>query len=126
MTITRKLCTATLLSLAMASATLTGTQASQASLPFDGRWTVTVSAEGENCSSRNRVPINVAEGQVSYAGLFGAEAEGRVRPDGELTIRFAHRKDVVKATGALDGDSGTGRWVSPTRDCSGTWVAQKV
>ncbi|MEX0953812.1 MAG: hypothetical protein WDZ83_01215 [Rhizobiaceae bacterium] len=123
---TRKLCTSALLSLAIASAILAGTQASQASPPFDGRWTVTVSAEGENCSSRRGVPINVAAGQVRYAGLFGVKAEGRVRPDGDLTIRFAHRKDVVKATGALEGNSGSGSWVSPTRDCSGTWVARKT
>jgi hypothetical protein len=126
MPITRKLFTFTLLSLTLASTTLSGTQTSQASLPFDGRWTVTVSAKGENCSSRYTVPIKVAAGQVSYAGSFSAEAKGRIRPDGDLKVRLSHRKDVVNATGALKGKSGSGRWISPTRDCSGTWVARKV
>lgn len=115
-----------LLSLALTSAALAGIQISHASPPFDGRWKVTVSASGENCSSRYTVPIKVAAGQVSYAGLFSADAKGKIRPDGALKVSFAHRRDIVNATGALKGESGSGQWISPTQDCSGTWVAQKV
>lgn len=126
MKITRTLCTSALLSLTIATTTLLGTQAGQASLPFDGRWTVTATADGENCASRYRVPIKVAAGKVTYAGMFGARAEGKIRPDGKLKVRFAHRNDVLNATGALKGASGSGRWTSPTRDCTGTWVARKA
>jgi hypothetical protein len=93
-----------------------------AGTPFDGVWSV--QASSSECSDL-RVPIQVAGGVVSYAGSFGAQANGRVAPDGQLQVSFSYRRDVVTAQGALNGTRGYGSWFSPTLNCSGSWVASK-
>ena len=125
MSIASKLSQSVLLSLGMASGMMAATSFAQAAVTYDGRWQVTVSAEGESCPARYTVPIKVAGGRVSYNGFFNAQANGKVRNDGALIVTFAHRKDVVNAVGELTGARGTGEWRSPTRECSGTWTARK-
>jgi hypothetical protein len=71
------------------------------------------------------VPIQVNDGRVTYAGLFGARATGLVQTSGKLNVRFSHRDHVVNASGTLGQDTGRGSWKSPTKDCSGSWVARK-
>jgi hypothetical protein len=93
-----------------------------AATPFDGVWSV--QATSDQCSDL-RVPIQVAGGVVSYAGSFGAQANGRVGADGRLNVSFAYKRDVVTARGSLNGRRGYGSWFSPTLNCSGSWVASK-
>lgn len=97
----------------------------EASAHFDGKWTVTVSSSDKRCAVRYAVPIRVDEGQVEYAGMFRADADGEIRKNGDLKVVFEHKKTVVVATGSLKGTSGKGQWTSPSKDCGGGWVARK-
>jgi hypothetical protein len=98
---------------------------SQAHAPFDGHWSVQVVANGRDCAVGYVVPIQVSDGRISFGGLFGAVASGRVGADGYLNVRMAHAADVVNATGHLTNTGGSGRWTSPTLQCRGMWAASK-
>ncbi len=91
----------------------------------DGKWVVSVMAEAGACKARRTVPIHVVQGRVTYAGLFSAEAKGQVHATGELNVVFSHRDQVVNASGILSEQLGRGSWKSPTKDCSGSWIARK-
>lgn len=101
-------------------------QPSVAAPTFDGRWSVAIVAESGDCSARYTVPIEVAGGQIRYAGRFSAEASGEVGSAGQLNVSFSYRDDVVKAKGSLTGQNGYGSWISPTQECGGTWRAQRA
>lgn len=90
---------------------------------FDGRWSVAIVAESGECSARYTVPIEVAEGQIRYAGRFSAEASGNVGVSGQLDVSFSYRDDLVQARGSLTERNGYGSWTSPTQECGGTWRA---
>ena len=96
-----------------------------AAAPFDGKWSVQITAEVGRCAAYT-VPIRVADGQVSYAGPFNARAKGKIGPNGALRVSFAHRRDVVNVQGSVNGRLGHGRWKSPTKNCGGTWIARKA
>lgn len=97
----------------------------QAATAFDGRWSVKISAETGNCFSYT-VPIEVADGQISYSGRFSATASGEIGAGGTLNVSFARKDDLVQAKGSLQDRIGYGSWQSPTKDCAGTWVARKA
>lgn len=99
-------------------------QTSMAARPFDGDWSVRITAQRGRCSGYT-VPIEVSGGRVSYSGFFNATATGSVRSNGALSVRFAHEDQVVHASGSVKGRSGSGRWTSPTRGCAGTWTARR-
>ena len=94
--------------------------------PFDGKWSVQITSEVGKCSARYTVPIRVSGGRVSYSGPFDARAKGNIGANGALRVSFAHRADVVNARGSVKGNAGLGSWKSPTKNCSGTWVARKA
>ena len=97
-----------------------------AAAPFDGHWSVRITAADGKCSAGYTVPIRVSDGRVSYTGPFNAVANGKVSSNGSLRVSFAHRKDVVNVQGSVKGAVGQGRWLSPTKHCGGTWVARKA
>ena len=99
--------------------------AAQAQAPFDGQWSVEIVANTSACALAYAVPIQVENGNISYAGGFGAVADGKVGSDGALRVQLTASGDVVQATGALADRNGLGRWSSATLQCEGTWTAQK-
>ena len=101
-------------------------QTSFAATPFDGQWSVRITAESGQCPAGYTVPIRVSNGRVSYSGPFNAKANGKIGANGALQVSFAHSKDVVNARGSVTGRVGRGSWKSPTKNCRGTWVARKA
>jgi len=97
-----------------------------AATSFDGSWSVSIVARSGECRAPATVPIRVTEGRVSYAGAFRARANGAVDESGRLAIRFSHKDRIVAASGSLEGGRGSGRWTSPTEECSGTWTARRA
>ena len=93
---------------------------------FDGSWSVKITAESGECSTRMTVPIEVSRGRIRYTGSYAATANGAVTDNGRLNVSFAHKDDVVTARGALKGGSGYGSWQSPSKRCSGTWTARRA
>jgi hypothetical protein len=101
-------------------------QTSFAATPFDGTWSVQITAESGQCPAGYTVPIRVSNGRVSYSGPFNARANGKIGSNGALQVSFAHSSDVVNARGSVKGRVGRGSWKSPTKNCGGTWVARKA
>lgn len=110
--------------LSLVLAGLLSAEAARAAKPFDGEWSVRIDPAGGMCRAYT-VPIQVAEGRVSYAGFFNAEASGAIRQNGVLRVSFQHEDNVVNASGSLKGAGGSGQWTSPTKGCSGRWTARK-
>ena len=50
---------------------------------------------------------------------------GRAHATGTLNVVFSHRDQVVNVSGVLAEQIGRGSWKSPTKDCSGSWIARK-
>ena len=88
---------------------------------FDGMWAVQIVASNGGCPGRT-IPVAVEDGRISYSA-FGATAEGVVSADGGLKVSFAHRDDVVRASGALNDGGGAGSWRSSA--CEGNWTARR-
>ncbi len=93
--------------------------------PFDGGWSVAVTSPSASCDLPDAVPIRVAGGAVRYDGWFGPRTTGAVEQNGALAVSISYRSDIVNVSGTLTATQGSGRWVSPTLDCAGTWVATR-
>lgn len=91
---------------------------------FDGRWSVRLTAASGSCPARYALPITVDEGQIRLSA-FGANASGRVRGNGKLSLTVSREDDVLTARGALRGRTGSGSWRSATQGCAGTWTAAR-
>lgn len=98
--------------------------AEAAATPFDGRWTIVAEAREGSCEEAYRLPIDVQDGAISYAGPHAVDARGQVNSAGRVTITLAHGGNVVRAQGSLDAQTGGGKWVSP--GCTGAWSGQKT
>lgn len=105
---------------AAGAASLAGSTSSLAGSSHDGSWRVVVTADPGRCSDRFAVALHVSNGHVSYAGAFGQQPAGKVGDNGVISLTISD----VRATGALLGKTGTGRWRSTT--CNGSWVARKA
>ncbi|WP_146140365.1 hypothetical protein [Alsobacter soli] len=92
---------------------------------FDGNWSVLLTTSKGNCDKAYRFPVLVSGGRISYAGQSGATAQGGVNPSGQVSARFARGGDTLAASGRVKGDFGMGTWQSPTRECAGSWTAEK-
>lgn len=92
---------------------------------FEGRWTiVAVVDDGDgDCDKAYRLPIDVHNGAIRYAGRHAVDANGRIDSAGQLTMTLAHDGEVVKARGRLSEETGKGEWISP--GCAGAWKARK-
>lgn len=97
--------------------------AQAAASPFDGRWTIVAVANGGNCDEAYRLPIDVQDGAIRYAGPHAVNARGRVNSAGRLNMTLAHDGDIVRAKGSLGAQTGNGEWVSP--GCAGAWKGHK-
>lgn len=109
---------------AAAAVSLSAGFVANAASSFDGRWAVRVVAESDACDDNYSVSLRIDEGRITYGGLFGAAASGKVKEDGRLAVTVSSRGDRVRAIGALSGSRGSGHWESP--NCTGRWTAEKA
>jgi len=91
--------------------------------PFDGRWTIVAVADEGSCDEAYRLPIDVQDGAIRYAGPYAIDARGRINSAGRLNMTLAYDGDVVRARGSLSAQTGAGKWVSP--GCAGAWKGRK-
>lgn len=93
----------------------------------DGIWQVATEPATGPCSKRMEFKLAVEDGQISYGGMIPvAEASGSVNPLGAIVIRVVRGDETVDATGLVRGDTASGQWVSPVKNCTGSWVARKA
>ena len=91
---------------------------------FDGTWSVRIIATSGACETMNW-PIEISAGKVaSVAGLPG-DSKGGISPTGKVDITLTGGSDVLIATGAAKGVLASGKWTSPSKQCSGNWSASR-
>ena len=112
----------------LALATLTAATAyaaipAQAKTNFDGHWSVVIITEKGTCDRSYRYPVKISDGTVGYAGEAAFDIQGRVGPNGKVTVTVARGDKRANGSGTLSADSGGGQWTGG--ECSGTWQAER-
>ncbi|WP_428029037.1 hypothetical protein [Ancylobacter sp.] len=92
----------------------------------DGIWEVSTQPISGPCDKRLDFKLSVEHGRVTYAGSWPVDASGSVSPLGAITIRVVRGGETLSAKGVVRGDVATGKWESPVKNCTGSWVARKA
>lgn len=92
----------------------------------DGLWRVATEPATGPCSKRLEFNLSVEGGQIAYAGIMPVDASGSVDPLGVIEIRVVRGDETVAAKGLVRGDVASGEWVSPAKNCTGSWVARRA
>jgi len=115
---------ATLFALSLLTVALaTGAKAAS----YDGRWSVLVITEKGDCDRAYRYAVNIANGQLHYAGDASVNMTGTVAADGGINVSIRLRDKGANGSGRLTADSGVGTWhgAGPNAKCAGRWEAEK-
>ncbi len=91
----------------------------------DGIYTVNIMTRQGSCDRYYQWTILVYGGRVSSAGVTPMEASGQINASGAVRLRFQSFGDVADVTGKLVKGAGSGTWISPTLNCSGSWRATR-
>jgi hypothetical protein len=91
----------------------------------DGVYVVEVQTRQGSCDRAYRWTISVAGGRVSAPRDAMMQALGQISPKGSVSLTFRRDQHVARASGRVDGRSGSGTWVSPTLQCAGSWRAAR-
>ena len=91
----------------------------------DGIYAVHATTQRGNCDRDNNWLILVSGGRVRSAGDALFAASGQITPRGSVNLLFQGFGQVAKATGRVTGGAGSGTWISPTMQCSGSWRATR-
>lgn len=91
---------------------------------YDGNWAVQLVTEKGDCDRSLSWDVGVAADRIADGGVF-VKTSGVVDPHGRVTLTVMQGSDRVSASGKLSGAAGSGAWTSPTRACSGRWLASK-
>ena len=113
---------------ALAFATLTAATAyaampAQAKTNFDGNWSVVIVTEKGTCDRSYRYPVKISDGTVGYAGEASFDIQGRVNPNGKVTVTVSRGDRRASGSGTLTATAGGGSWTGG--ECSGTWQAER-
>ena len=111
---------------ALAIAPFAGTLGTAVASPVhDGAWNVHLVTEEGFCGT-HRWQISVRGGRVTEIGDPAATAQGRIDPNGSVSLQIAKGDDVLQTSGVLSAKGGGGEWVLPNRSCTGRWVASRA
>ncbi len=91
----------------------------------DGIWRVATQPITGPCSKSFEFNLAVEDGQISYAGIWPVDASGSVNPVGVIEISIIRGQETLSAKGMVRGDVASGKWVSPVKNCTGSWIARK-
>ncbi|MCK0207649.1 hypothetical protein MWN33_06335 [Starkeya koreensis] len=91
----------------------------------DGIWRVAAEPATGPCSERQEFSLSVEDGRISYAGYLPVDASGSVDALGVIRIRVVRGSETVAAKGLVRGERASGEWVSPAKNCTGSWVAYR-
>ncbi len=96
-----------------------------ASPKHDGTWKVQIVTEQGWCGAHSW-QIGVSGGRVTAVGAPGATANGRIDPNGRVSLQIAKGEDVLQTSGTVNEKGGGGAWTLPNRSCTGRWIAVKA
>lgn len=92
----------------------------------DGIWRVATQPITGPCSKSFEFSLAVEDGQISYSGIWPVDASGSVTPIGVIEISVVRGGETLSAKGVVRGDMASGKWVSPVKNCTGSWTAKKA
>ena len=90
--------------------------------PVTGTYAVTLRTEKGSCDETVSWKVGVRQGRIASGGLF-VKMTGAVDQGGGVSLVVRSGRDVLTAAGKLSTGGGAGTWTSPSRSCSGRWVA---
>lgn len=102
-----------------------GSAPTKAQGAIDGTYAVTLITDAGACDAKFSWTVAVSAGTIQSSGPF-LRAKGDVSPSGDVEISVTRGADTLVASGRLSGESGKGAWRSASRDCSGSWRAEKT
>lgn len=78
-----------------------------------------------DCEPQYRFGVRIINGNITYEGGGAANAQGRVSPNGGVTVSVSSGPQAANGQGRLSRDYGTGTWrgQGPGGACSGAWQA---
>jgi hypothetical protein len=110
----------------IAAAILAATLSPAAASPrHDGAWNIQLVTEQGWCGA-HQWRIGVRGGRVTDVGAPGTVANGRIDPNGRVSLQIAKGADVIQTSGVISEKGGGGAWVLPNRSCTGRWIASKA
>ena len=92
----------------------------------DGIWRVATQPITGPCSEILEFSLAVEDGQIRYSGIWPVNASGSVTTVGVIRINVVRGAETVSAKGVVRGDTASGKWVSPVKNCTGSWTATKA
>ena len=98
-----------------------------ASSQFDGDWSVVITTRGGGCDPSFRYGVQIDNGRVLDNGGSGAMVQGRVTPNGAVSVSVRSGGEWANGSGRLGLTSGGGVWrgQGSSGACEGTWVAER-
>jgi hypothetical protein len=93
---------------------------------FDGNWSVVFATRAGHCDPTYRLDGEVSNGAVRFSG-GGNNYNGRVTPNGSITMTVSTDAIHGSGSGRLTRASGAGSWRARinNENCSGVWTAQR-
>jgi hypothetical protein len=121
-----RLAAAALMGAVLAKAALAAEEFTPISMKsLDGIYSVNVTTRQGTCDKDYNWMILVSGGRVSSAGDTPMEASGQINSRGIVNLQFERFGQVAKVTGKVMRGAGSGTWISPTMNCSGSWRATR-
>lgn len=99
-------------------------QTASAHRTYDGPWTVTLVGDQGGCISSFYFGLRVVNGNLAASG-GGLAMVGRVSRAGSVWANVGTGDTTARASGRLTQWVGYGRWVAPSRGCTGRWSARR-
>ena len=93
----------------------------------DGRWQITLRGQGPNlfCYGQISRTGEVRGGRPVYSGQ--ARFSFQLTPGGAISASGVRKTDRASLSGQIrNGQSGSGSFQVPTRNCKGTWQVTKI
>jgi len=95
---------------------------------FDGAWSVQIMIDRGNCTTIDRLTVDIRDGALQYSGDSAVSIQGQVVNGGGIRVRLAHGDHKANGSGRLSGNSGTGTWhgTGLASACGGRWSAERA
>ena len=99
--------------------------AAQAQSTNDGTWAVTLITQSGGCDPSLRSSIRDSAGRVNEQSFF-ARISGGIDQAGKVALQVVKGADSIAARGTVKGQQASGSWNSPSRNCTGSWMATRI
>jgi hypothetical protein len=92
---------------------------------YDGSWSVLIVTQSGACGRAYRYGVQISNGYVLNEGVGPVNLQGRVAPNGGVSVSAAGQR--ADGSGRLSRDRGGGAWrgQGSSGTCAGTWEAER-